>query len=143
MNTGRILNILFFTTILLMIPSFTVEETIDVFPESRVERVYNLRSPIIKLDTKISSYIFLNISYIDPITKEISKISKDLGFQESIEIDIKKPGIYKIELLSFEVGKIEMNGIGGIHPNIVLIVLIIAIIRAAIFVNEHFLFYEI
>jgi hypothetical protein len=126
-----------------MIPSFTVEDTIDVFPESRVERLYNLRSPTIKLDTKITSYIFLNISYIDPITKDVSKISKDLGFQDSIEIDIKRPGIYKIELLSFEVGRIDMSGIGGVHSNIILVVLIIVIIRAAVFVNEHFLFYEV
>ncbi|MHA2252839.1 MAG: hypothetical protein ACXAD7_20925 [Candidatus Kariarchaeaceae archaeon] len=143
MKIKRILNVLFFASILLLIPSFTVEDTIDIFPESKFARYYNLRSPSISLDTEIISFIFLNISYVDPISNDMSSVFNDVGFQNTVKIDIEKPGIYKIELLSAEVGKINIRGTGGIYPIIIIVFVIITIIRFAVIVNDYFLFYVV
>ena len=123
--SGIFLVLLVASSTTILFPIIKQDKTISMEPEQLQTIVININQPMLQLSTAIESEIVLNIT--QTLKSDIFVQIFDGTFTENIEISDLSPGFYIINMLSHDLGNLEISCSGLFMPSLIIFFVLIII----------------
>ena len=132
MNVQNLFLIFLVVSLTIFVPLILPQQDVTLLPEIHQSVSFNVLAPVLVISSDITNqFVFVNVSYFEnEKLQNIGLINHVLA--EQIEIKVKQPGLYIIDLITEGSGIVKINQKGLFVQN-QLIIGILVIINISIF----------
>lgn len=139
MKITTLIHILLICSLVMLLPPLENDYSTTLFPDTEKSIVINIHTPQLKFTSDKLVPIGLNVSYMDPITNKITRITQPFNqFTSKSTIETSDPGSYLIEMFSGEIVNIKIET-SGIYTTTIVIILVLLIIDVILLARNYLL----
>lgn len=143
MKITTAIHILLICSLVMLLPLFENNYSTTLFPETQKSIVLNVHTPELKFSSDKLTFVELNVSYMNPIGEEKTRITLEFfQFSGSTIVETDKPGSYLIEFFSDEIVEITIKS-QGIYTYSIVIILTLLIVDTVLVARNYILDLEL
>ena len=143
MKITTAIHILLICSLVMLLPLFENSYSTTLFPETHKSILINVHTPELKFSSDKLTFIELNVSYMNPIDEEKTKITLEFfQFSGSTIVETDKPGSYLIEFFSDEIVEVTIKS-QGIYTYTIVIILTLLIVDTVLVARNYILDLEL